>query len=61
MIKGLYTLTNDLGIPSLKDLGYVKTEHFEQMANLAKQNNSTSSNVRPITEKDYLTILKEAY
>lgn len=61
LIKGLYTLTNDLGIPSLKDLGYVKTEHFEQMANLAKQNNSTSSNVRPITEKDYLIILKEAY
>ena len=61
LIKGLYTLTNDLGIPSLKELGYVKTEHFEQMANLAKQNNSTPSNVRPITEKDYLVILKEAY
>lgn len=53
MIKGLYTLTNELG--------YVKTEHFEQMANLAKQNNLTTSNVRPITKDDYLVILKEAY
>ena len=61
LIKGLYTLTNDLGIPSLKELGYVKIEHFEQMANLATQNNSTPSNVRPITKEDYLVILKEAY
>lgn len=61
LIDGLYNFTAQLDIPSLKDLGYVKEEDFDKMAELAVQNNSTSSNIRSINKSDYLMILKEAY
>lgn len=61
LVEGLYAFTNQLEIPSLKALGYVKEEDFERMAELAEKNNSTPSNVRNITKSDYLAILKDAY
>ncbi|MDR7248807.1 iron-containing alcohol dehydrogenase [Bacillus pumilus] len=61
LIDGMYTFTKNLGIPTLKDLSYVKEEDFEKMAELAEQNGSTSSNVRTVTKADYLDILKAAF
>ncbi|TYS36722.1 iron-containing alcohol dehydrogenase [Bacillus pumilus] len=61
LIDGIYTFTKNLGIPALKELSYVKEEDFEKMAELAEQNNSTSSNVRAVTKADYLDILKAAF
>ncbi|WP_338705652.1 iron-containing alcohol dehydrogenase [Bacillus altitudinis] len=61
LMDGMYTFTKNLGIPSLKELSYVKVEDFEKMAELAEQNNSTKSNVRAITKADYLDILKAAF
>jgi len=45
----------------LKDLEGVKKEDFSSIVRLAMQNNSTSSNVRLITETDYMQILEQAY
>lgn len=61
LVDGLYAFTKALGIPTLKELSYVKFEDFEKMAELAEQNNSTPSNVRVITKKDYLEILNAAF
>ncbi|PRR93302.1 iron-containing alcohol dehydrogenase [Bacillus sp. NMCN1] len=61
LIDGMYTFTKNLGIPALKELSYVKEEDFEKIAELAEQNNSTSSNVRAVTKADYLDILKVAF
>ena len=61
LVDGLYAFTKALGIPTLQELSYVKFEDFEKMAELAEQNNSTSSNVRVITKKDYLEILNAAF
>ncbi|MGE7689795.1 iron-containing alcohol dehydrogenase [Lysinibacillus sp. NPDC097214] len=61
LVNQLYDFTNRLGIPTLKELSYVKEEDFDIMAELAEQNNSTPSNVRTITKADYLEILKAAF
>lgn len=61
LVDGLYAFTKALGIPTLKELSYVKFEDFEKIAELAEQNNSTPSNVRVITKKDYLEILNAAF
>lgn len=61
LVHGLYEFTKKLGIPTLKELSYVKEDDFERIAELAEENNSTPSNVRPITKADYLDILQKAY
>ncbi|MFJ7929076.1 iron-containing alcohol dehydrogenase [Peribacillus sp. NPDC096448] len=61
LVDHLYAFTKNLGIPTLKELSYVKEEDFDKMAELSEQNNSTPSNVRVITKADYLEILKAAY
>ncbi|MEB2298880.1 iron-containing alcohol dehydrogenase [Lysinibacillus xylanilyticus] len=61
LVNHLYDFTNRLGIPTLKEISYVKEEDFDIMAELAEQNNSTPSNVRTITKADYLKILKAAF
>ena len=61
LVDHLYAFTKNLGIPTLKELSYVKEEDFDKMAELAEQNNSTPSNVRVITKADYLEILKAAF
>ncbi|MEH7606873.1 alcohol dehydrogenase, partial [Priestia megaterium] len=58
---GIIELTELLNIPKLKDLEGVKKEDFPSIVRLAMQNNSTSSNVRLITETDYMQILEHAY
>ncbi|MEW5552487.1 iron-containing alcohol dehydrogenase [Peribacillus frigoritolerans] len=61
LVDHLYAFTKNLGIPTLKELSYVKEEDFDKMAELAEQNNSTPSNVRVIKKADYLEILKAAF
>ena len=61
LIQGIIELTESLNIPKLKDLEGVKKEDFPSIVRLAMQNNSTSSNVRLITETDYMQILEQAY
>ncbi|MCF8886874.1 iron-containing alcohol dehydrogenase [Priestia megaterium] len=61
LIQGIIELTESLNIPKLKDLEGVKIEDFPSIVRLAMQNNSTPSNVRLITETDYMQILEQAY
>ncbi|KLV28678.1 iron-containing alcohol dehydrogenase [Priestia megaterium] len=61
LIQGIIELTESLNIPKLKDLEGVKKEDFPSIVELAMQNKSTSSNVRSITETDYMQILEQAY
>lgn len=61
MITGIREFTTKLEIPKLKDLLGVRKEDFSRIAELAFQNNSTSSNIRSIGTEDYLHILQEAY
>lgn len=61
LVKGLYRFTEQLDIPSLGELSYVKASDLERMAGIAEQNGSTPSNVRPINKADYLNILEQAY
>lgn len=61
LVNNLYAFTKRLGIPTLKELSYVREADFEKMAELAELNNSTPSNVRTITKADYLEILRAAY
>uniref|UniRef100_UPI0035B54BDA iron-containing alcohol dehydrogenase n=1 Tax=Peribacillus tepidiphilus TaxID=2652445 RepID=UPI0035B54BDA len=61
LIVGIEAFTKDLEIPNLKDLPGVREEDFPKIIELAVQNGSTPSNVRPITATDYLQILERAY
>jgi alcohol dehydrogenase class IV len=61
LLEGIATFTRELGIPTLRDLGYVQPCDFDELARLAFANGSTPSNVRPITEADYRRIVEAAY
>ncbi|MFC0335672.1 iron-containing alcohol dehydrogenase [Paenibacillus sepulcri] len=61
MIAGIREFTAKLEIPKLKDLPGVRREDFPRIVELAVQNNSTPSNIRPIGAGDYLHILEQAY
>ncbi|MFC3389103.1 iron-containing alcohol dehydrogenase [Salinicoccus sesuvii] len=61
LVDGLYQFTEALDIPTLGELSYVKASDLEHMAEIAEQNGSTPSNVRPIKKTDYLRILEKAY
>jgi len=61
LVEGVRAWTAGLGIPKLGELPGVREEHFPRIVELAVQNNSTPSNVRPIGAENYARILKEAY
>nr|WP_106784435.1 iron-containing alcohol dehydrogenase [Lysinibacillus timonensis] len=61
LINGIEAFTEELKIPKLKDLQYVSENDFQRIVELAVQNGSTPSNVRSITETDYMNILENAY
>lgn len=61
LLTGIKEWTTALEIPTLRDLGYVRREDFSQLVELAFLNNSTPSNVRPITRADYAQILEAVY
>ncbi|WP_237605019.1 iron-containing alcohol dehydrogenase [Salinicoccus sp. ID82-1] len=61
MVRGLYVFTEQLDIPTLGELSYVKASDLEHMAEIAERNGSTPSNVRPIAKADYLNILEQTF
>lgn len=61
MLEGIAEWTAALRIPTLRELGYVQPADFSQLVDLAAANNSTPSNVRPITPADYRQILETVY
>lgn len=61
LVDGIAEYTESLGIPTLKQLGYVKEADFERLVELAYANGSTPSNVRPINREDYRRILEETF
>lgn len=61
MIEGIEEFTQSLRIPKLRELGYVKEQDFERIVELAVENGSTPSNVRPINATDYRSILDRVF
>ncbi|WP_134684187.1 iron-containing alcohol dehydrogenase [Brevibacillus migulae] len=61
LVEGIENWTQSLNIPRLRDLPGVKEEDFPRIVELSVKNGSTPSNVRTVTEGDYLRILQEAY
>lgn len=61
LVNGIAEYIQDLGIPALRELGYVKETDFEHLVDLAYANGSTPSNVRPVTKDDYRIILEETF
>ncbi|TVY11088.1 iron-containing alcohol dehydrogenase [Paenibacillus cremeus] len=61
LIAGVRDFTRQLEIPKLRELPGVRREDFARIAEMALTNNSTPSNVRPISSDDYLQIIEQAY
>lgn len=61
LVEELYRLARDIGIPTLRELGYVDPDQFETLADYSFANGSTPSNCRDITKWDYLQLFKKAY
>lgn len=61
MIGGIREFTARLDIPKLKDLPGVRRADFSRLVELAMQNNSTPSNIRPVGAGDYMQIIEQAY
>ena len=54
-------LTVDLGIPSLRNLGYIEPEKFPELADICMQNVSSPSNPRPVTKEIYAELFRRTY
>ncbi|OFW82058.1 MAG: alcohol dehydrogenase [Alicyclobacillus sp. RIFOXYA1_FULL_53_8] len=61
LVDGIAEYTALLNIPTLRQLGYVQPSDFPRLVELAFQNGSTPSNVRPISKDDYAAILEATY
>ncbi|MGB9866595.1 MAG: iron-containing alcohol dehydrogenase [Bacillota bacterium] len=61
LVSQLYELSRDIGIPRLRELGYVNPADFQALAQRSFVNGSTPSNCRAITEQDYLELFEKAY
>jgi len=58
-IEEIKELSKWMGIPSFKDLR-IEEKDFSEIARKSFQNNSNSSNIRDLTQEDYVQILKSA-
>ncbi|TNJ62246.1 iron-containing alcohol dehydrogenase [Paenibacillus hemerocallicola] len=61
MIVGIREFTRALEIPKLRSLPGVRQADFPRIVELASQNSSTASNIRPIDTRDYMQILQRTY
>lgn len=61
LVTSIKKFTEGLGIPRLKELPFVNEDDFDKIVQLSFVNNSTPSNVREVTPKDYQAILVKAY
>jgi alcohol dehydrogenase len=61
LVAELRKLSEDIGIPSLKNIPNINVADFEFLAESSSINGSTPNNCREITKEDYLEILYKAY
>lgn len=61
LVEGMAEYTEQLGIPTLRQLGYVQEADFDRLVDLAYGNGSTPSNVRPVGKEDYRQILADTF
>jgi len=54
-------LNRDAGIPSLKELGYIKPEDFPLIAERSEKNALSADNAKEIGYKGYMEVLENAY
>ncbi|NYB74101.1 iron-containing alcohol dehydrogenase [Sedimentibacter hydroxybenzoicus DSM 7310] len=59
-VEAVKKLTVDVNLPLFSSLN-VNTDDFEKIAEMSVKNISTESNPRPMTKKDYLIVIKNAY
>ncbi len=59
--RWLKSLSRELNIPTLRELGYVSPQKFEMLAELCMKNVSLSSNCRKLTKTDFISLYKKAY
>ena len=60
-VEWIETLSKDVGIPTLKELGYIEPERFEQFADVCMINVSTPSNARAVDKQAYIDLFKKTY
>lgn len=61
LVEAMDQLGKDIGIPTLRSLGYVREEDFPRLAEASFENGSTPSNAREIRTADYLELFQVAY
>ncbi len=59
-IQKISDLSSRLGIPLFRKLN-IETDTFDKIAQMSFENNSTPSNPRTMTKKDYVRVLENAY
>jgi len=60
-VSELSKLSDDVGIPKIKDIDGINPDDFPALAEAAEKNVSTPSNPREVTAKDYLELFQKAY
>ncbi|MFP7493316.1 iron-containing alcohol dehydrogenase [Terribacillus saccharophilus] len=59
LLSKIASFVQQLEIPSLQSLSYVKEKDFKQLSEIAFKNGSNINNAREMTKKDYLTVLEQ--
>lgn len=59
--RWLSSVAKELGIPKLKELGYVDEKKFEDLADLCMKNVSLPSNARKMEKVDFINLYNKAY
>ncbi len=59
LVEELMALSEDIGIPKLGDLPYLRHEDLEALAHASYINGSTPSNCRALGRADYLDLLRD--
>lgn len=60
-VKLLKKLASDLGIPRMKELGYINPDDFDYLAEGATNNVSAPSNPRTAAKEDYIKLFQKAF
>ncbi len=55
------SISREMKIPTLQELGYVSVQKFEELADLCMKNVSLSSNCRKLGKADFIALYKRAY
>lgn len=59
--RWLASISKELNIPKLKELGYVEPKNFEALAELCMKNVSLPSNARELSKIDFINLYAKAY